>query len=296
MKYLIVGILWLFATMVHAEPPKTEAKSTAPMPRVELKTNLGKITLELMPEQAPVSVENFLSYAQSGFYKGAIFHRVLKGFLIQGGGYTTNFEAKPTRPPIINEANNGLKNTRGSVAMARLPDPNSATSQFFINTAENGFLDYSSTQEGYAVFGQVTEGMDIVDKIQAVATKDVDNIGKNVPVEPVIIEEVKIENMPALKTVESKPPVTAPNVEKVIEKTPEKSVMKTETPAEVKSEKPPVENKDVKPKDAKPVEKNSEPNQPVAKIEVKPADNAPIAESTPPDEPSTPDAPIPMMH
>ena len=289
MKYLIVGILWLFATMVHAEPPKTEAKSTAPMPRVELKTNLGKITLELMPEQAPVSVENFLSYAQSGFYKGAIFHRVLKGFLIQGGGYTTNFEAKPTRPPIINEANNGLKNTRGSVAMARLPDPNSATSQFFINTAENGFLDYSSTQEGYAVFGQVTEGIDIVDKIQAVATKEVDNIGKNVPVESVIIEEVKIENMPVLKTVESKPPVTTPTVEK----TPEKSSMKTEAPAEVKSEK-------------LPVEKNSEPNQAVAKVEMKPADNqetkseappqAHIAESTPPDEPSTPDAPIPMMH
>jgi len=289
MKYLIVGILWLFATTVHAEPPKTEAKSTAPVPRVELKTNLGKITLELMPEQAPVSVENFLSYAQSGFYKGAIFHRVLKGFLIQGGGYTTNFEAKPTRPPIINEANNGLKNTRGSVAMARLPDPNSATSQFFINTAENNFLDYSSTQEGYAVFGQVTEGMDIVDKIQAVATKEVDNIGKNVPVESVIIEEVKIENMPVLKTVESKPPVTTPTVEK----TPEKSSMKTEAPAEVKSEKPPVE-------------KNSEPNQAVAKVEMKPADNqetkseappqAHIAESTPPDEPSTPDAPIPMMH
>jgi len=289
MKYLIVGILWLFATTVHAEPPKTEAKSTAPVPRVELKTNLGKITLELMPEQAPVSVENFLSYAQSGFYKGAIFHRVLKGFLIQGGGYTTNFEVKPTRPPIINEANNGLKNTRGSVAMARLPDPNSATSQFFINTAENNFLDYSSTQEGYAVFGQVTEGMDIVDKIQAVATKEVDNIGKNVPVESVIIEEVKIENMPVLKTVESKPPVTTPTVEK----TPEKSSMKTEAPAEVKSEKPPVE-------------KNSEPNQAVAKVEMKPADNqetkseappqAHIAESTPPDEPSTPDAPIPMMH
>jgi len=289
MKYLIVGILWLFATTVHAEPPKTEAKSTAPVPRVELKTNLGKITLELMPEQAPVSVENFLSYAQSGFYKGAIFHRVLKGFLIQGGGYTTNFEAKPTRPPIINEANNGLKNTRGSVAMARLPDPNSATSQFFINTAENNFLDYSSTQEGYAVFGQVTEGMDIVDKIQAVATKEVDNIGKNVPVESVIIEEVKIENMPVLKTVESKPPVTTPTVEK----TPEKSSMKTEAPAEVKSERPPVE-------------KNYEPNQAVAKVEMKPADNqetkseappqAHIAESTPPDEPSTPDAPIPMMH
>ena len=289
MKYLIVGILWLFATTVHAEPPKTEAKSTAPVPRVELKTNLGKITLELMPEQAPVSVENFLSYAQSGFYKGAIFHRVLKGFLIQGGGYTTNFEVKPTRPPIINEANNGLKNTRGSVAMARLPDPNSATSQFFINTAENNFLDYSSTQEGYAVFGQVTEGMDIVDKIQAVATKEVDNIGKNVPVESVIIEEVKIENMPVLKTVESKPPVTTPTVEK----TSEKSSMKTEAPAEVKSEK-------------LPVEKNSEPNQAVAKVEMKPADNqetkseappqAHIAESTPPDEPSTPDAPIPMMH
>jgi cyclophilin family peptidyl-prolyl cis-trans isomerase len=293
MKYLIVGILWLFATMVHAEPPKTEAKSTAPVPRVELKTNLGKITLELMPEQAPVSVENFLSYAQSGFYKGAIFHRVLKGFLIQGGGYTTNFEAKPTRPPIINEANNGLKNVRGSVAMARLPDPNSATSQFFINTAENGFLDYSSTQEGYAVFGQVTEGMDIVDKIQAVATKEVDNVGKNVPVELVIVEEVKIENMPVLKTVESKPPVTAPNVEKPVEKVAEKTTEKSAAPAEVKSEKPQVE-------------KNSELNQSVEKTEVKPADNkeiksevsppAPIAESTPPDDPSTPDVPIPMMH
>jgi peptidyl-prolyl cis-trans isomerase A (cyclophilin A) len=288
MKYLIVGLLLLLTTMVHAEAPKTEAKSTVPVPRVELKTNLGKIILELMPEQAPVSVENFLNYAQAGFYKGTIFHRVLKGFLVQGGGYTANFEAKPARPPIINEANNGLKNLRGSVAMARLPDPNSATSQFFINTADNGFLDYSSTQDGYAIFGQVKEGMDIVDKIQAIATKSVDNVGKNVPLESVVIEEIKIENMPTAKTVESKPPVSLPNAEKPVDK----PAAKIETIA-VKSEKPPAE-------------KNSEPNQIVAKTEAKAPEvqdaqtetavKPQVAESIPTDEPSVPDVPIPMMH
>lgn len=257
-----------------------------------MRTNLGKITLELMPDQAPVSVENFVTYAQAGFYKGTIFHRVLNGFLVQGGGYTANFEAKPPRLPIINEASNGLKNARGTIAMARLPDPNSATSQFFINTTDNTFLDQSTTQEGYAVFGKVVEGMEVVDKIQTFSTKAVENVGKNVPVEAVLIEEVKIENLPTKvetkvekSAVKSEPAAAEVKVEKPKEMPNEVKKEKTDKVAEVAKTAPKVTEK--------PVEK-VEPSVP--KMDSKLMSEKKMENYIPaPDEPSSPDAPIPMM-
>ena len=161
-------------------------------PRVEMQTTLGKITLELDAAKAPKSVENFLQYARSGQYDGTIFHRVIDGFMIQGGGFTKEMNEKPTKAPIANEAKNGLKNLRGSIAMARRADPHSATAQFFINHRDNPNLDYPAHDGwGYAVFGKVTEGMDVVDKIAKVKTGN-RGMHQNVPVEPVIIESVKI--------------------------------------------------------------------------------------------------------
>ncbi len=141
--------------------------------KVKLETTMGDITLELDPELAPKTVENFVQYVKDGFYDGTIFHRVIKGFMIQGGGLSTSMSQKPTRPPIPNEANNGFKNERGTIAMARTPDPDSATAQFFINTVDNSFLDFSAkTMEGwgYCVFGKVIDGMDTVDAIEGVKT------------------------------------------------------------------------------------------------------------------------------
>jgi len=161
-------------------------------PRVEMQTTLGKITLELDAAKAPKSVENFLQYARSGQYDGTIFHRVIDGFMIQGGGFTKEMNEKPTKAPIANEAKNGLKNLRGSIAMARRADPHSATAQFFINHRDNPNLDYPAHDGwGYAVFGKVTEGMDVVDKIAKVKTGN-RGMHQNVPVEPVIIESVKV--------------------------------------------------------------------------------------------------------
>jgi len=136
-----------------------------------LKTNLGDITIELNAEKAPATVENFLTYVKEGFYNGKIFHRVISDFMIQGGGFNTDMEQAPTHDPIVNEAANGLKNDRGTIAMARTNDPQSATAQFFINVKDNDPLNYTSpAQPGYAVFGQVVEGMDVVDAIKQVKT------------------------------------------------------------------------------------------------------------------------------
>ncbi|MFQ6109270.1 MAG: peptidylprolyl isomerase [Candidatus Aminicenantales bacterium] len=142
-------------------------------PKVIIKTSMGDITLELYAYKAPITVGNFLSYVDEEFYDGTIFHRVIKNFMIQGGGYTEDFAEKPSKPPIKNEAANGLKNLRGTIAMARTPEINSATCQFFINHVDNPFLDHKdNTPEGYgyAVFGKVTEGMDVVDAIASVRT------------------------------------------------------------------------------------------------------------------------------
>ena len=157
-----------------------------------MKTSKGDITLELDADKAPATVENFLGYVDSGFYEGTIFHRVIEGFMIQGGGFTADMDQKDTRDPVRNEADNGLKNDRGTIAMARTSDPHSATAQFFINHKNNDFLNHSSKDMrgwGYAVFGKVTDGMDVVDAIAATPTGIKAGM-KDVPVETVTIESV----------------------------------------------------------------------------------------------------------
>ncbi|MDC8830650.1 peptidylprolyl isomerase [Alteromonas gilva] len=161
---------------------------------VTFKTNYGDITLELYADKAPKTVENFLSYVKDGFYDNTIFHRVIDGFMIQGGGMTADMEQKETKAPIENEANNGVANEAGTVAMARTNDPHSATAQFFINVKDNDFLNFSSESAsgwGYCVFGKVTDGMDVVEKIKNVKTG---NYGyhQDVPVEAVVIEQAII--------------------------------------------------------------------------------------------------------
>ncbi|MGB4467166.1 MAG: peptidylprolyl isomerase [Azovibrio sp.] len=161
-------------------------------PTVELETSQGRIVLELNDAKAPKSVANFLQYARDGFYNGTVFHRVIPGFMIQGGGFDSRMNPKETREPIENEARNGLRNSRGTIAMARRPDPHSATSQFFINLVDNKNLDYPSFDGwGYAVFGKVTAGMDVVDKIAKVPTGR-SGPHQDVPNEAVIIQSVKI--------------------------------------------------------------------------------------------------------
>jgi peptidyl-prolyl cis-trans isomerase A (cyclophilin A) len=144
---------------------------TVPLPQVGIVTSAGSIVLELDPKAAPITVNNFLNYANSGFYRNTLFHRVISGFMIQGGGYTTGMVKKDgLKDPIVLESNNGLTNLRGTVAMARTNDPNSATSEFFINHVDNAFLNYSTTNPGYAVFGKVIQGMDVVDAIASKPT------------------------------------------------------------------------------------------------------------------------------
>jgi peptidyl-prolyl cis-trans isomerase A (cyclophilin A) len=154
------------------------------------RTALGTITIALDPAKAPVSVENFLAYLRAGHYDGTVFHRVMPGFMVQGGGYTPELEEKPTRSPIQNEARNGLRNSRGAVAMARLNPPNSATSQFFINLRDNHRLDFGIGGAGYAVFGQVVEGMDVVDRVAMVPTTSRGQ-HENVPQTSVIIRSAR---------------------------------------------------------------------------------------------------------
>ncbi|MGD8309986.1 MAG: peptidylprolyl isomerase [Chromatiales bacterium] len=160
---------------------------------VLMETSQGAIELELYPDKAPRTVDNFLTYVDEGFYDGTIFHRVIDGFMIQGGGYDTDYERKPTREPVPNEADNGLKNEKGTIAMARTSDPHSATAQFFINDADNPNLDHRARTArgwGYAVFGRVTDGMDVVERISTQPTR-VRSAGlRNVPETPVVIERV----------------------------------------------------------------------------------------------------------
>ncbi len=165
-------------------------------PRVLLSTSLGDITLELDGIKAPISTQNFVAYVTSGQFDDTIFHRVIPGFMVQGGGFTADMGQKPTDAPIANEADNGLKNSRGTVAMARTSDPNSATSQFFINVADNAFLDHTAKTLqgwGYAVFGQVTEGLDVIDQIVQVPT------GKHGPHSDVPLQAVTIQKAAVLE-------------------------------------------------------------------------------------------------
>ena len=168
------------------------ASAAGPNPTVVMKTSMGTVKIELYPDKAPVTVKNFLQYVDDKFYDGTIFHRVIDGFMIQGGGFDKEMHKKPTRAAIVNEAANRLKNTAGTLAMARTGDPNSATAQFFVNVKDNSFLDYRDSSPegiGYCVFGKVVEGMDVIDKIKAVPT-GVKAGMKDVPNTPVVIESM----------------------------------------------------------------------------------------------------------
>ena len=159
---------------------------------INFKTNKGSFTVELEKDEAPISSENFLNYVNKGFYKGTIFHRVIDGFMIQGGGFDVNMNQKETDAPIKNEASNGLKNEAYTLAMARTSIPDSATSQFFINVSDNSFLDFPGQDgAGYCVFGKVTKGMDVIDLIKSVTT-GLSNGHQDVPIEPIIIEDVTL--------------------------------------------------------------------------------------------------------
>lgn len=195
---LLLALLSPWAGLVNAaanKPTNTPAKRKVKM--VTLHTNFGPITLELDAKAAPETVANFIQYAKDGHYDGTIFHRVIDGFMIQGGGFTADMDQKPTRATIQNEAQNGLKNVAYSIAMARTPDPHSASSQFFINIADNAFLDFRAANSqgyGYCVFGKVTEGQDVVDRIRKVRTGS--KAGhQDVPVENVIIERAEVKEV-----------------------------------------------------------------------------------------------------
>ncbi len=189
MKFLSFLFLFLFLfSGITVADEKTKN------PVVVLKTNYGDIYIELYPDKAPITVKNFLTYVKEGFYNGLIFHRVIPNFVIQGGGFDKDMNPrKPTHPPIKNESDNGLSNLRGTISMARTSDPDSASSQFFINLRDNTFLDYGKTPQkwGYAVFGKVIKGMDVVDKIAGVKTT-IKPPYRDVPVEPVIIIKAEI--------------------------------------------------------------------------------------------------------
>jgi len=181
-KQIVFGLLLIASISAFAAPS------------VEFQTSQGNFTVELYPEKAPKTVANFLQYVKDGFYENTIFHRVMNNFMIQGGGFERDLSEKNTREPIVNEANNGLLNEKGTIAMARTADPDSATAQFFVNLADNQFLNYVSPdpeQMGYCVFGKVTSGFDVVQKIGLSPTN---NIGRNenVPIKPITIKSVKL--------------------------------------------------------------------------------------------------------
>lgn len=187
--FLSVGCKQEGSKRGETEDQKSEAEGGNPV--VVMSTSKGDIKIELFKDKAPITVENFLSYVNEGFYDGTIFHRVIPNFMIQGGGFTPDFTQKPTKPPIKNEAANGLKNERGTLAMARTQVVDSATSQFFINLVDNSFLDNGARDYGYAVFGKVIDGMDVVDEIAAVNTGSRGMYG-DVPQEDVVITSVKV--------------------------------------------------------------------------------------------------------
>jgi peptidyl-prolyl cis-trans isomerase B (cyclophilin B) len=188
MMRLIAAMMLIPAVLLAVEAPK-------PAPRVRVETTKGTIVLELYPDKAPKTVASFLEYVQTGHYIGTIFHRVIPGFMIQGGGVTATFQGKPLRPPVANEAGNGLKNQRGTLAMARTSEVDSATAQVFINLKDNAFLDHKDETPqgfGYCVFGKVVEGMSVVDAIAAVPTGPGGPFAKDVPKEAVMITKATL--------------------------------------------------------------------------------------------------------
>lgn len=191
---ILLALIAPWTGLLGAASNKPAAPKKRKVNMVKLQTNFGSITLELDAKAAPETVANFLQYVKDGHYDGTIFHRVIDGFMVQGGGFTADMEQKPTRAQIQNEAQNGLKNVTYSIAMARTPDPHSASSQFFINVGDNAFLDFraaNAREFGYCVFGKVTEGQDVVDRIRKVRTGT--RAGhQDVPVENVVIERAEI--------------------------------------------------------------------------------------------------------
>jgi cyclophilin family peptidyl-prolyl cis-trans isomerase len=199
-KTLLAKFMSLFAGVALSGAVAAAPGLANPTPQVSLKTTEGEIVLELNQEKAPKSVANFLSYVKSGHYKGTIFHRVIDGFMIQAGGYTVDLKGKPTRPPVVSESQNGLKNETYSVAMARTGNPNSATAQFFINVVDNTGLDYPGQDGfGYTVFGKVVKGQEVVDKIKGVLVDD-KGIFQNIPVKPIVITSATILKTPVAAT------------------------------------------------------------------------------------------------
>jgi peptidyl-prolyl cis-trans isomerase A (cyclophilin A) len=192
-------LLALTSVAVLGPLSATAQDKAEPMPRVALATSAGEIVLELDAARAPKSVANFLAYVRAGHYDGTVFHRVMENFMIQGGGYTADLQQKPTRAPIPIESQNGLKNVRGTIAMARTNDPNSATSQFFINVVDNPRLDYPSFDgHGYTVFGKVVAGQDVVDKIRVVPVS-AKGPHQHLPAQPILIRSARIVTSPSEK-------------------------------------------------------------------------------------------------
>ncbi len=194
MMKLLPAVLTVALVLAAAVPASSQEKAKETYPRVYVKTNVGGFTIELYPDKAPETVANFLNYVDKGYYAGTVFHRVIKGFMIQGGGFTPDMSQKEPAPPIKNEAYNGLKNKKYTIAMARTNVIDSATSQFFINTADNTALDFrekSQTGFGYCVFGKVIEGTDVIDKIEMVQTTSKGSYD-DVPVKPVIIKAMTL--------------------------------------------------------------------------------------------------------
>ena len=195
MNLSLACLACLLAVVGSASGAEPEKAPAAPAhPQVLFETSKGNFTIELYPDKAPKTVENFLQYVKSGFFDGTIFHRVIPDFMIQGGGFTADMTQKPTKPPIVNEADNRLLNERGTLAMARTGDPNSATAQFFVNLKNNGFLNFTSKTAsgwGYTVFGKVVEGMETVDAIAQVPTTNKGSY-QNVPVQAVVIKKATL--------------------------------------------------------------------------------------------------------
>ena len=202
MKQLLLCVGLLAATLASpvyvagaaAESPAPAPSKPAPPPQVRVVTNMGSFTIELNPERAPLTVAQFLKFVDQGYYSGTIFHRAIPNFVIQGGGYDVNYNLKGNPPKVFNESGNGLSNLRGTVGLARPPEPHNGDVQFYVNLADNAALDPSPTRWGYAVFGKVVQGMDVVDEIAVVPTGAKAPFKENAPLKPVVIE--KIERVP----------------------------------------------------------------------------------------------------
>jgi cyclophilin family peptidyl-prolyl cis-trans isomerase len=208
---MISAAVLLCLAQATASPAAVPSPRPTPSgPVVVLETTFGRIRIGLYDDKSPVSTENFLKYVRKGQYTGTIFHRVMPNFMIQGGGMTPDMNEKPTDAPIRNEARNGLRNSRGTVAMARTSDPNSATAQFFINLKDNASLDFGIKGAGYAVFGEVLDGMDVVDKIAAVQTTR-RGTNDDVPVTPVLITSARIEGGGATRPATARPASPRPS-------------------------------------------------------------------------------------